>query len=116
MENNLEYPKEYLLGIELFNAGQYYEAHEAWEDIWRETAGEERLFYQGLIQAAAALLHHGRNNERGVKICIGKSLAKLESLPPTFMSLDLRKLTTELREFFAYALEEGRASSKDAAR
>src|SRR5262249_3498702 len=101
-----KYRPEYLKGIDLFNAGDFYEAHEEWEDLWNITSGSERLFYQGLIQAAAALIHHYRDNRRGAKICIVKSLEKLESLPLVFMSLDLEKFTAELREFFKYVLCE----------
>ncbi|MEW6734821.1 MAG: DUF309 domain-containing protein [Acidobacteriota bacterium] len=105
-----DYPQEYLHGIELFNNGKYYEAHEAWEDIWRISEGAEKLFYQGLIQAAAALLHYDRNNLRGTNLCINNSLAKLESLPKVFMSLDLERFTTHLRAFVADALENDRGT------
>src|SRR5438552_2172913 len=39
-------------GINFFNTGRYFQAHESWEDLWRETKGPLRLFYQGLVQAA----------------------------------------------------------------
>lgn len=112
-ENIPQHHPEYLKGIDLFNAGDFFEAHEYWEELWNITVGDERLFYQGLIQAAAALIHHYRDNLRGARVCIGKSLEKLESLPPVFMSLDLEKFTAELREFFAYALDETGETEKD---
>src|SRR5208283_3990514 len=34
------------------------EAHEAWESLWARAEGTQRLFLQGLIQLAAALLKH----------------------------------------------------------
>lgn len=105
-----KFPEEYLRGIELFNERHYYEAHEAWEDIWRASQGETRLFYQGLIQAAAALLHYDRRNPRGVNLCIRNSLAKLESLPTVFMSLDLAKFTATLRNFVADAMADDRGA------
>lgn len=43
-------------GAGLYNAGRYWEAHEVWEQRWRETAGAERHLLQGLIQMAAAAL------------------------------------------------------------
>ena len=39
-------------GAELFNRGQYWEAHEAWEELWLELDDQEKLFVQGLIQGA----------------------------------------------------------------
>jgi uncharacterized protein len=108
---------EYCHGIELFNSCHYYEAHEVWEDIWRVSEGEERLFYQGLIQAAAAMVHHTRGNRRGIQIVLPKALAKFESLPPIFMSLDLRKFTADLRTYLAYAIEGEQANlEKDESR
>ncbi|HYE77871.1 MAG TPA: DUF309 domain-containing protein, partial [bacterium] len=52
----------YLEGIRLFNGGCFFEAHEAWESAWLRAEGRERMFYQGLIQAAAAFvkLQHNR--------------------------------------------------------
>ncbi len=54
-------------GIIFFNAGRYFEAHEAWEDLWRATRGPLRLFYQGLVQAAVGMHHLGRGNLNGAQ-------------------------------------------------
>jgi hypothetical protein len=53
-------------GVELFNRGLYWEAHEAWEEAWTpDRRGPDRGFYKGLIQIAAGCLHYGRHNRRG---------------------------------------------------
>lgn len=53
-------------GIELFNSGNYWEAHEAWEEVWMpDRKGPDAAFYKGLIQVAAGCLHYGRRNRRG---------------------------------------------------
>ncbi len=53
-------------GIELFNSGRYWEAHEAWEREWMpDRKGPDAGFYKGLIQVAAGCLHYGRRNRRG---------------------------------------------------
>lgn len=53
-------------GVELFNAGLYWEAHEAWEEAWMpDRHGLDRGFYKGLIQVAAGCLHYRRGNRRG---------------------------------------------------
>jgi hypothetical protein len=63
---------------DLFNAGSYWEAHEALETVWRSTDdGERALVLQGLIQAAAALLHQSRGNVHGVTVVGGAALEKL---------------------------------------
>lgn len=63
---------------DLFNAGAYWEAHEALETVWRSIINEEEaLVWQGLIQAAAALLHRRRGNAHGVAVVGGAALEKL---------------------------------------
>jgi len=53
-------------GIELFNQGHYWEAHEAWERDWMpDRKGPDSGFYKGLIQVAAGCLHYTRRNRRG---------------------------------------------------
>ena len=53
-------------GVALYNAGRFWEAHEALEIVWRRSAAPERLLWQGLIQAAAAMLHRERGNRHGL--------------------------------------------------
>jgi predicted metal-dependent hydrolase len=66
---------------ELFNAGEYWLAHEALETVWRSiiSDGDEAAarVWQGLIQAAAALLHQRRGNEHGVAVVGRSALEKL---------------------------------------
>ncbi|HEY7686340.1 MAG TPA: DUF309 domain-containing protein [Gemmatimonadales bacterium] len=61
-----------------FNTGQYWLAHEALETVWRSIIEEsERRVWQGLIQAAAALLHRERGNRHGVVVVGAAALQKL---------------------------------------
>jgi hypothetical protein len=52
-------------GVEEFNRAYFFEAHETLEELWRETSGPLRPFYQGLIQLAVALYHLSNGNRRG---------------------------------------------------
>src|SRR3989442_451827 len=63
---------------ELFNAGDYWAAHEALETVWRSIISDDAApAWQGLIQAAAALLHWQRGNRHGVGVVGGAALDKL---------------------------------------
>lgn len=63
---------------ELFNTGEFWLAHEALETVWRSIIeGAERQVWQGLIQAAAALLHRERGNRHGIVTVGAAALAKL---------------------------------------
>jgi len=53
-------------GVDLFHAGYLWEAHEAWEPLWKAApAGPAKAFYQGLILVAACLLKAQQGNRRG---------------------------------------------------
>jgi hypothetical protein len=60
-----DYDPRYLAGILFFNARDFFEAHEVWEDLWADSHDDERRFYQGVIQAAVALFHFSGGNLRG---------------------------------------------------
>ncbi len=61
-------------GIAQFNAGQWFEAHETWEDLWGELpGGPRRKFVQGLIQLAVALEHTRRGNPRGALMLLARA-------------------------------------------
>ena len=65
-------PTHFEMGRQEFNAGRWWEAHEAWEDAWvsmkaREAAPRDILLLQGLIQCAALLYNHRRGTTRGVR-------------------------------------------------
>lgn len=62
----------------LFNDREYWLAHEALETVWRSIIEEsERRVWQGLIQAAAALLHRERGNRHGIVAVGAAALEKL---------------------------------------
>jgi predicted metal-dependent hydrolase len=88
-------------GINFFNSARYFEAHEAWEDLWRETGGPLRLFYQGLVQAAVGLHHLQRENLNGGRSQLTKSIDKLSQYPPRFCQIDNSRLVDDLRQILA---------------
>lgn len=83
---------QYLEGLRLFNEGQYWHAHEAWEEIWMEADGVERDFYQGLIQVAAACFQIRRANWSGAGKLLHSATANLLPAAPRFGSLDVALL------------------------
>jgi predicted metal-dependent hydrolase/bacterioferritin-associated ferredoxin len=79
-----EMPLEVVQAISLFNRKYYWETHEVLEKIWLEEQGEVKLFYQGLIQAAAALYHVLNNNPKGVIKLAESAKEKLAPFTPYF--------------------------------
>ena len=56
------HPPQYLEGLRLFNEQEFFECHDVIEELWSEIVGDERKFYQGLIQVSVALFHFGNGN------------------------------------------------------
>ena len=66
------------LGRAAFNRGEYFLAHELWEEIWREVDDtERRLFVQGLIQIAAGLHQLQRHRPGPAAGLLRKGLEKI---------------------------------------
>ncbi len=96
----MEYPAPYLAGIDLFNEGHFWHAHEEWEDVWkRESDPVLRLFYKGIIQTAAALVHWQRGNPRGLHLNWRKARPKLLDLPAHVLGLDIHDLIACMDRF-----------------
>jgi len=93
--------QHYLEGIRLFNAGEFWHAHEQWEACWLVANEPEATFFQGIIQAAAALVHWQRGNPRGLQRNWEKGRPKLVALPATMHGLDLRALIGDMDCFVA---------------
>lgn len=98
MENPIERKKEekFRRGVELFNRGDYHEGHEFWEDIWREEPHPARLFYQGLIQVCAGLLHLEWGHRRGCRNHAERALDKLRQFPADHHGIALGDLITQV--------------------
>ena len=97
MAENNQYNEHYLTGIEYFNDCEFFEAHEAWEELWTQYQGPSRKFYQGLIQVAVCLHHFGNGNVRGAKKLFHSSTNYLSPYAPWHEGIDLEKLLKELQ-------------------
>lgn len=83
------YDPRYLAGILFFNGQDFFEAHEVWEDLWSESHGDERRFYQGLIQAAVGLFHFGGGNLGGAVKLYRSSFDYMKECGSPFLGLDV---------------------------
>ncbi|HEY6556942.1 MAG TPA: DUF309 domain-containing protein [Polyangiaceae bacterium] len=68
-------------GVDLFNARYYWEAHEAWEIVWRAAVqgSPEYLFLKGLIQISAALLKVQIDNQPAARRLAARGLGLLNA-------------------------------------
>jgi hypothetical protein len=96
------YPAPYLEGLALFNRREFWECHEALEALWLPLSGGPKLFYQGIIQTAAAF-HHVTHTGRfgGARKLFEEARKKLELFRPRYGGLDVDALlarVTRLRD------------------
>ena len=105
-------PQPYLECIRRYNAGRHWHAHEVLEDLWRATGDpERRLFFQGVIQLAAAFVHAERGNMRGVQRLLAKSHAKLAAVPSPYLALDIEALLEAMADGRCRSASGGGGSS-----
>src|SRR5947209_19488357 len=95
-----DYDPRYLAGIVLFNRGDFFEAHEVWEDLWGESAGTEKRFYQGLIQAAVALCHFCNGNVRGAAKLYRSSRDYMDRCGSSFLAMDIAAFSCPMERGF----------------
>jgi hypothetical protein len=104
-------------GARLFDAGEYFEAHEAWERRWKvATDATERRFLQGLIQVAAAfhkLLVKGSIDP--AQRLLARGLVKLDACPELVEKRGLRTFTQRMHAC-ALDLAAGRFTGQDVPR
>lgn len=93
-----------LEAVRLFNDREFFECHDALEELWGDELGERREFYQGLIHAAVALFHFGEGNLGGARKMHGSATRYLEPYRPGRMGIDLDRFLAEFHACFAELL------------
>jgi predicted metal-dependent hydrolase len=83
-------------GLQLFNAGRYWQAHEALEEAWRDEAGPVRELYRGILQAAVVYFHITRQNYAGAIKVYKRSQKWLRPWPEICRGVQLGKMRREL--------------------
>ena len=85
---------------DLFNSGEYWLAHEALETVWRSIIRDgdpdAARVWKGLIQAAAALLHHERGNRHGVEVVGAAALEKLARAERPDVEFEIERFRAQL--------------------
>lgn len=86
-----------------WNAREFWEAHEAWEDLWNQAFDEHKQWLQGLIQYAAAFFHYERGFfTSGCRRLFETATAKVEDYAGTTHGMDWEDLRAQLAPWIAY--------------
>ena len=84
-----EFVKSFNEALDLFNNQKWYEAHDAFEDIWNGLQGDERQVIQGILQVSVSQFHLSKGNLNGATILLGEGLGRIKNRVTTNLGIDL---------------------------
>src|SRR5688572_22409536 len=87
-----------LKGIDEFNQGLFFECHETLEAIWLEEHGDDRNFYQGIIQIAAGYFKWEQRVPAGAIKLWRSGLEKIAGYGPVHLGVNLEAFGEAVRE------------------
>ena len=102
-------------GIELFNAGEFLAAHEAFEEGWLAAEGSRSRLLKGLLQASVCLYHLSRSNLKGAGSLYRGQRRLLGPLVHQTEQADIAALLDDMEGFVLPRLADGEASDCEAA-
>ena len=84
--------------LNLFNNQKWYEAHDAFEDIWNTVDGDERQIIQGILQVSVSQFHLSKGNINGATILLGEGLGRIKNRINIDLGIDLESFCKCLEE------------------
>ena len=99
--------------IDLFNNQKWYEAHDAFEDIWNDLVGDERQIVQGILQVSVSQFHLNKGNLNGAMILLGEGLGRIRNKVSEDLEIDLISLCISLESLLDKLHSEIPLNQKD---
>ena len=96
MNNSDKMSELFQRGLDEYDKGDYFEAHEAWEDLWSDYNFPDRKFVQGLIQLSVSFVHLGNGNLTGAKNLLKKCQQKFEDYNGMHRDINLSDLKSSI--------------------
>ena len=88
-ENTESFEDKFFNALNLFNNQKWYEAHDAFEDIWNTLDGDERQIIQGILQVSVSQFHLSKGNLNGATILLGEGLGRIKTRTNINLGIDL---------------------------
>ena len=79
-------------GLNEYEKGDYFEAHEAWEDLWSDYNFPDRKFIQGLIQLSGSFVHLSNGNMIGARNLLKKCQQKFSDYKGIHRQININEL------------------------
>lgn len=87
-----ELPANVKQGLRAFNQGEYFIAHEFFEDAWRETPDSSREFYRSLLHISGGFYRLSENRPGAAKKFFHRALHWLQYFSNAHMGLEVEKI------------------------
>ena len=88
-DSTKSFKKSLLTALNLFNNQKWYEAHDAFEEIWNSVDGDERQVIQGILQVSVSQFHLSKGNLNGATILLGEGLGRIKNRTNINLGIDL---------------------------
>ena len=98
--------------LNLFNNQKWYEAHDAFEDIWNTLDGDERQIIQGILQVSVSQFHLSKGNYNGATILLGEGYGRIKNRTNINLGIDLEFLCKSLEKLLI-KLQYGQELNED---
>ena len=107
------YEDNFLNALNLFNDQKWYEAHDAFENIWNTLDGDERQIIQGLLQVSVSQFHLSKGNLNGATILLGEGLGRIKNRTNINLGIDLKTFCRSLEELLIKLQNREEINEKD---
>ena len=88
-ESTKSFQDSLVIALNLFNNHKWYEAHDAFEEIWNSLDGDERQVIQGILQVSVSQFHLSKGNLNGATILLGEGLGRIKTRTKINLGIDL---------------------------
>ncbi len=97
-ENTKSFQDSLYFALNLFNDQKWYEAHDAFEDIWNTVDGDQRQVIQGILQVSVSQFHLSKGNLNGATILLGEGLGRIKTRTNINLGIDLESFSKCLED------------------
>ena len=88
-EDIKSFDDDFFDALNLFNNQKWYEAHDAFEEIWNNLDGDERQIIQGILQVSVSQFHLSQGNLNGATILLGEGFGRIKNRTNINLGIDL---------------------------
>jgi predicted metal-dependent hydrolase len=88
------------VGVDFFNREYFFEAHDAFEELWMEAREQtQRDLFHGLVNIATGFYHYRMDNRKGMQSQLQKGVEKLSPVPSHCFGVNLAKLLKHVQPY-----------------